>query len=717
MNFLKNLAFSLTIAANCLLGFLLIFYDRFVVPSWLQVIGRMHPLFLHFPIVLLVLYVCWVLGAPKYKLSPPELTQEISKGLLLAAAFTSVTTALMGIFLSKEAGYNQESLQLHKWSGVSISWLTLLWYCFYSRLNKIKLVPITALASLVVIVFVGHEGASITHGDNFLLAPITPEQKQKKPSFAEAVVFTDMVKPILDAKCMSCHNSKKAKGELIMETKQSLLKGGRDGQLWDTTKADFGLLFQRIHLPLTQKKHMPPDGKEQLTDQEMVILYSWVKRGADFKLKVKDLSQTDTLKSIAENIFKTGDADEIYDFEAADEKTVGRLNTNYRAVYRLARESPALAVEFYGAFFFKTDQLKDLLPIKTQIVSLSLNKMPVTDADLQTVAQFINLRNLNLSFTNISGAGLSYLSTLTHLKNLSLSNTSVKGSDIDRLASLKELRHLYVWNTSVAETDAKSVKQNQPDLHIDFGMRTDTLLTKLNPPILKNEETIIDTPVSLKLKHYVPGITIRYTLDGSDPDSLHSPVYENNVKLSKQVLVKAKAFKSGWLASDLLAYQFYHATFKPDTIILLQPADSLYKGKGSKTLYNGEKGDFNLRSGKWLGFRKNPMECLLVFSKPVNASSVTIGSIVDRNGSVLPPKTIELWGGGDSKNLKLLTRMTPQQPTTSQPGSLVPFECKFKTTDVKYIRLIVHPFPTLPKEVQTKTNKKGWFFVDELFVN
>jgi hypothetical protein len=717
MNFLKSSLLSLTIAANCLLGFLLIFYDRFVVPSWLQVIGRMHPLFLHFPIVLLVIYVCWVLIAPKYKLYPPGLSQEIGKGLLLAAAFTSVATALMGIFLSKEHGYNQESLQWHKWSGVAISWLTLLWYCFYAQLNKIKLLPITAVTSLIIIIFVGHQGASITHGENFLLAPITPEQKQKKPSLDEAVVFTDMVKPILDAKCMSCHNSKKAKGELIMETQQSLLKGGRDGQLWDTAKADLGLLFQRIHLPLEEKKHMPPNSKEQLTELEMVILYNWVKRGADFKLKVSDLSQTDTLKSIAENIFKSSDADDTYDFEAVNEKTIDGLNTNYRAVYRLARESPALAVDFYGAAFFKADQLKDLLKIKTQIVSLNLNKMAVTDADLQTVGQFINLHNLNLSFTKISGAGLSYLSTLTHLKKLSLSNTSVKGSDIGKLASLKELRYLYVWNTSVLETDAKSIKQNQPDLDIDFGMRTDTLLAKLNPPILQNEESIIDTPVALKLKHYVPGITIRYTADGSDPDSIHSPVYENNVELSKQVLIKAKAFKSGWLASDVLEYQFYHATFKPDTIILLQPADSLYKGKGSKTLYNGEKGDFNLRSGKWLGFRNNPMECLLVFSNPVNASNVTISSIVDRNGSVLPPKTIELWGGKDPKNLQLLARSTPEQPTTSLPGYLLPFECKFKTTNVKFLRLIVHPFPTLPKQIQTKTNKKGWFFVDELFVN
>ena len=51
-----------------------------------------------------------------------------------------------------------------------------------------------------------------------------------------------------------------------METKELLLKGGKTGKLWDSTAADFGLLMKRIHLPVETKKHMPPQGKPQLTD-------------------------------------------------------------------------------------------------------------------------------------------------------------------------------------------------------------------------------------------------------------------------------------------------------------------------------------------------------------------------------------------------------------------------------------------------------------------
>ena len=101
----------------------------------------------------------------------------------------------------------------------------------------------------------------------------------------DAEVFNHMVKPILETKCMSCHNNKKAKGELVMETRELLLKGGKNGKLWDSTEADFGLLMRRIHLPLETKKHMPPQGKTQLTETEISILSQWIKSGADFKRK------------------------------------------------------------------------------------------------------------------------------------------------------------------------------------------------------------------------------------------------------------------------------------------------------------------------------------------------------------------------------------------------------------------------------------------------
>ena len=47
----KLILFNTSFALNCLLVFLLIFEGSIVAPPWVQTIGRMHPLVLHFPIV------------------------------------------------------------------------------------------------------------------------------------------------------------------------------------------------------------------------------------------------------------------------------------------------------------------------------------------------------------------------------------------------------------------------------------------------------------------------------------------------------------------------------------------------------------------------------------------------------------------------------------------------------------------------------------------
>jgi uncharacterized membrane protein len=684
-----------------------------VLPAWLQVAGRMHPMILHFPIVLVVSYVLYALFFQK-KFSPPETALHFGEWLLLLSAFTAVITALMGLFLSREEGYDPEALLWHKWGGVSVSLLMLLWYGLRNSIAKTKTGTIAAtLVSFTAIIFTGHQGAGITHGQNFLMAPLLPEKKQQQVLLEDAEVFTHMVRPILQAKCMSCHNSKKAKGELVMETKELLLKGGKDGKLWDSTEADFGLMMKRIHLPLEAKKHMPPQGKPQLTEDDISILSNWIKGGADFKIKVVDLAANSDLRKIAERIFTTIETDE-YDFVAADERKVQSLNNNYRIVYPLAKNSPALGAEFFSASQFKPESLKDLLEVKQQLVSLSLDKMPVKDEDLKTISQFSQLRKLQLSFTDITGATINELTALKELKQLSLSGTAIKADALKNLSSLKQLTKLFLWNTDLKENEIKQLENK--NLVIETGFRSDTITLKLTPPILENEEQVIIKFQLLKLKHYINGVTIRYTLDGTDPDSLRSAVYTKNVTISGTAHLKAIAYKPGWYSSDTTEADFYAAKYRPDSLIHLLPPDAEYKDDKSKTLIDLVKGDKNFRSGKWVAFKMNGMEALLVFNQPAAISGVTISSLVDIGSYLMPPLSLEVWGGNDPKQLKLLKRITPPQPAKMQPAYLKAYDLKFKTITARYLKLIANPVPKLPKWHPGK-GQKGWFFTDEIIVN
>lgn len=708
----KNILYNITFFFNCLLVFLTLFYGWIDVPSWVKVFGRMHPMMLHFPVVLIILYIIWALWiGPKYPAG-----KEAGKLLLLIAALTAAVTAIMGIILSKEDGYDPDALAFHKWSGIALALISFIWYILDNKLaqHKIALI-VTASVAFVLLVVAGDLGAGITHGQNYLLAPVMPAKQPHDVSIEDALVYNDMVQPILDAKCIGCHNDKKAKGELIMETTAQLLKGGKDGAIWDTAHPDLSLMLQRIHLPEEEEKHMPPQGKPQLTEEEINILYFFIKDGADFTKKVIDLPSTDTLRLLANKIFKKP-SEEQYDFAAADEKQVQELNNNNRVLRQLALNSPALTATFYNSENYNSESLKELSKVKEQLVSLNMAHMPVTDEDVNTIATFTSLRNLNLNFTGVTGKNIAALNKLTHLKELSLSGTTLTINDVKQVASIASLKKIFVWNTSVTDKEAAAMVKPNVSKFVETGFNSDTMIMKLNLPVLQNEESVITGTLPLKLKHYINGVDIRYTIDGTDPDSIKSARYDKNVTLDKAVTVKAKAFKKGWISSDILTANFYKSTFAPDSAILLNAPDVSYKADGGKTVIDRVKSEQDFRNGKWLGYHGTKADILLLFNSPVKTESISISSLVDVGGYIMPPQYVEVWGGDDASHLKLLSRQVPKQPDSIGTAHMPAYILTYPATQVRYLKITAMAVEKLPKWHPGK-GEKGWFFLDEIFVN
>ncbi len=191
----------------------------------------------------------------------------------------------MGLFLAREPGYDGSDIQWHKWFGVSIVFVS---SAIYLARGKTWYNITVARSGSVVLVFClligGHYGASITHGDNFLLAPVMDTKKPLVP-IDQALVFRDVVQPIFENKCIGCHNPDKLKKAAFLDLidEASVLKGGKTGKLFVPGQPQISLLLQRIQLPEEEKKHMPPSGKTQLTAAEMTVLYQWIKQNADFK--------------------------------------------------------------------------------------------------------------------------------------------------------------------------------------------------------------------------------------------------------------------------------------------------------------------------------------------------------------------------------------------------------------------------------------------------
>jgi hypothetical protein len=356
------------------------------------------------------------------------------------------------------------------------------------------------------------------------------------------------------------------------------------------------------------------------------------------------------------------------------------------------------------------------MPLKGQIISMDLSKMPVKDQDLKTLAGFPELRKLILNFTDITGATLNELKKLEHLRELSLSGTAAKMAHIKSLQTIPSLKRVYIWNTGLSTEELATLKKGQK-ITFETGFRSDTLILALNPPIIVTEKQLIAKDETVSMKHQIAGTVIRYTLDGTEPDSARSLIYDKPIAIPGNVNLKARAFRTGWYGSQRVEKYFFKAGFPIDSARLITPVDQRYKGKGATSIFDGKVGDTERVSGNWLGYVENDFQSYLFFKKPVKAGNVTFSMLRSLGSSIFPPTRIEVWGGANEKSLKLLKVITPEMPAKDLPGAenLV-YEASFEPRELSCIKLVAKPLSKLPAWHGGK-GQKAWLFVDELIVN
>ena len=710
----KSILLNLIFFLQVLLIFLLIFENRIELQVWLQVAGRLHPVLLHLPIGMLIFFAVLLLIQNEFK---KKAIRKILLILLLLTSLSATVTALFGIFLSRQGDYGVDLLTQHKVSGIVLSILCYLVVVVFDRFGKPKMAfYLLALLCIGSVLFVGHTGGTLTHGENFVFAPLEISSNEIP---LDASLYQKAVYPILERKCISCHNESKAKGKLIMSSISKFKNGGKEGVEWVAGNPDESRIIKFIHLPLDDDNHMPPDGKAQLTKQEISLLEHWIKAGADFEKKLTDLPDGDTLKVIATAIYnavRKPIETKQYEFSAATPETIEVLNTPFRSVFSVYQNSPALQVDFFVRKSFQVKSLEELKTVQEQLVIMNLSKMPITDSDLGIISSFKNLEKLNLNFTEIKGEGLAALKTLNKLTSLSLAGTDIKREDIEGLLKLPVLSELFIWNTNITEEEKQKLVKDYPKIVITTSQFVDDKILKLPKPVLLNEG-IVKQDDKVILKHTMPGVIIRFTLDGSNPDSTSSTKYETPLNFNSTTKIKAVACKQGWYCSEVFDIICFVEGLKPATTVLLTPPDRQYPGVGAKSLSDGRKGyTDNFKEPSWLGYRDNSFSAEFDFGgTPPSIHKIVISNGENIGGYIFPPTEVEVWAGQNHQQLKLIKFWKPLAPKDYRPHRIEALELALDS-EVKYpvYKIIAKPINKLPSWHSGK-GKKGWFMVDEVF--
>ncbi|HLO80949.1 MAG TPA: c-type cytochrome domain-containing protein [Chitinophagaceae bacterium] len=713
MKLIRRGSLYLIVCLNILLVFLSFFSDKLELPEWLLQTGRLHPLILHFPLALLLVSVAIFLTRKWTGIHQTEIFDL----LFLLASFTAVASALFGLFLSTEGGYDKEVLGKHQWLGVSVSLLSLMVVLLYQSGNVSRLLLNGSMLVTVPVLIIGsHFGGVLTHGADFLQREDLAEAKQVVVTDS-SVIFAALVEPILSSKCYSCHNDKKAKGELIMTSVEKLLKGGKDGKLWVPGDPLNSHILQRLDLPEDDKKHMPPRGKTQITEKEKRLITEWIRMGAPMDKRILDYPPADSFRIfLAAYIPKTGSV-KTYSFEPADPSLIDKIKSPYCNIVPVAFGSPALQVRFLIRSGFDPKMLKDLEKLSKQVVDINLTNMPVKDEDLQTLKNFSNLEILNLNGTDVKGSGFVHILPLPILHTLSVSNTKLDESGIDLLAKSAHLKNIYCWNTIVDSARVQKLKSSNASINWNIGFIPDpNELLQLTPPQLVNEEKFILNPNdTIFFKHPMPGVQIKYTTDGSKPDSLNSPAYNKGILINRATRVRTIAIRPGWLTSDTTDHAYFIKSLRPAYTRLLTPPDSSYTAKRDTTLFDNVKGEMNAIQLNWIGVTKNDLILFAYFKEPVKVNEVIVSALKKTGPYIMPPEKIELWAGNDSTKMKLISTVVPIQPGKYEADKIEIHSLPVNNS-YQYFRIRVNNVKKLPKWHEGK-GKKAWAFVDEIFFN
>ena len=252
--------------------------------------GRLHPLLVHLPIGMLAALAALEIAArfPRFK------NAAASAGFILAlAAPLAVVTAACGWLLSLAGGYDETLLAWHKWLGTGTAVLAVVAAILFQR-GKIAAYRASLFVAVGLLMVAGHLGGSLTHGGDYLtryapeplkkLLGIAPAKKTAPPlsldELRQLPVFTGVIEPIFEGKCVGCHGAQKSKGDFRLDSFPALLRGGKNDVAIKPGDSAQSPLLERALLPASDDDHMPPDGKPQLTAAEIALLKWWVDAGA-----------------------------------------------------------------------------------------------------------------------------------------------------------------------------------------------------------------------------------------------------------------------------------------------------------------------------------------------------------------------------------------------------------------------------------------------------
>ena len=666
----------------------------------IKYLGNFHPVVLHLPIgAFLFTFLLFV--SQKYLKS--NFNPAVRMGLLFSF-ITSIITSIFGYILHLNGDYDSVLVDRHMWLAIATTILIGFVLYLHKKQKPYNHVLSSFVFATVLLTITGHNGGSLTHGKDYLKLPDF-EKEISIVSYDSIHVFNQVISPILDSKCVKCHNTGKSKGNLMLSSIDKILLGGEKGQIIKSNSSVDSRLYTYLNLPIDDEMHMPPDGNSQLNDNEKELIKLWIDEGADF-YNFRKMNDDNFSKEILSFLPK-----EIASVDPPNRNDLVRLIENEFRIERISVENNFIDIKYQGKSF-KQSYLRLLSKVSDNIKRLDLSFVDLSSIDLSRLDDFDNLTYLNLNNTKLTTKKLQKLDL--NIQTLILSNNNFDVSVFDKFISNPTNERVFAYNT-ISDLDlTKEISANSND-KIYFGVSLDDFASNvpLKIPIITPTQTLFSSTIDVEVVSDITNPDYRYTINGEEPDSL-SKLYVGPIKIDRSSNLKFKAFKKGSRPSPVQEVFYRKIAASITDFKLLSTTVEPYAAKN--ILSNNEVGSADFRDGTWNGFIKSDTrsgDMIAEFSLPEGVNEIGISSLTDYGAYILFPTKIELYDislGND----ELVYSKNISRKFDEENAPLHTFRIPINK-NLKKVRLKVISNKKLPKGHPAE-GEPAWLFIDEIIL-
>lgn len=238
-------------------------------------------------------------------------------------------------------------------------------------------------------------------------------------------------------------------------------------------------------------------------------------------------------------------------------------------------------------------------------------------------------------------------------------------------------------------------------------------------PVITSSRDHFDAPMQVMLS--VPdvkgmnrkGLEIRYTLDGTTPDS-RSPLYKQPFTIEGSTTVNARTMQAGVSPSFVASRSFYYDYVS--SVSFENKPNTPYNRHYDRALTDGETGEVDDLSHAWIGFSGNDFVATVTLGKPIDLGEVRLRFAHLPAAWTFAPTAVSVSTSTDGVNysepVDAVLEFDAADESLASPHLLTPV-VRVAARGVRYVRIVAKNIGRIPDWHSAK-GLRAWLMTDEI---